>query len=68
MTIATYKKTPLYISVLCVMAFLMAGFNHCVADSFYLFLQLGNWYAWLMFIAVVLGNLIGGYAIKKEEY
>lgn len=66
MTIATYKKTPLYISVLCVMAFLMAGFNHCVADSFYLFMQLGNWYAWLMFVAIVLGNLIGGYVIKKE--
>lgn len=67
MTIATYKEAPLYISILCVMTFLLAGFNHCVADSFYLFMQIGNWYAWLMFLAVVLGNLIGGYAIKKEE-
>lgn len=68
MTIATYKRTPLYVSILCVMTFLLAGFNHCVADSFYLFMQIGNWYAWLMFIAIVIGNLIGGYVIKKEEY
>lgn len=68
MTIATYKRTPLYISILCVMTFLLAGFNHCVADSFYLFMQIGNWYAWLMFLAIVIGNLIGGYIIKKEEY
>lgn len=68
MTIATYKRTPLYVSILCVMTFLLARFNHCVADSFYLFMQIGNWYAWLMFIAIVIGNLIGGYVIKKEEY
>ena len=66
MTIATYKEMPLYVSVLCVVAFLAAGFNHCVADSFYLLMVCGNWQAWAKFAVVVIGNLIGGYVIKKR--
>lgn len=66
MTIATYKETPLYVSILCVVAFLAAGFNHCVADSYYLLMICGDGNAWAKFVIVVFGNLIGGYAIKKR--
>ena len=66
MTIATYKETPLYVSILCVVAFLAAGFNPCVAASYYLLMICGDARAWGKFVMVVLGNLIGGYAIKKR--
>lgn len=66
MTIATYPKSPLYISILCVMAFLFAGFNHCVADAFYLGFEFNNLRAWIIYVGIILGNLFGGYIIKKE--
>lgn len=35
MTIATRPSTPLWMTPLCVFAFVYLGLNHCVADSFY---------------------------------
>lgn len=57
MTIATRPNTPLWVSSLCVAAFILGKFNHCIADWFF--------YApshILLWFCVVLGNLIGGIA------
>ena len=59
MTIATYKDTPLWVSSLAVLAFIAAGFNHSVADTFY-FIAMGGWVAPLKILIIAFGNLIGG--------
>lgn len=56
MTIATNKNTPLWISPLCVMAFILAGFHHCVADWFYL----SSTDSYLYWLLIAFGNFIGG--------
>lgn len=60
MTIATKKESPLWLSILCVMAFILAGFNHSIADWFYIFGEQGltKYLYWLL---VVIGNFLGGY-------
>lgn len=62
MTIATKKTTPLFISVLCVAAFILAGLNHCIADFFYLLGTVFTPRALFVFPVIVLGNFIGGFA------
>ena len=57
MTIATHPKSPLFVSVMGVMAFILAGFNHCIADAFYLLA--GGTLTWTWF-ATLLGNACGG--------
>lgn len=61
MTIATYKDTPLYITILCVFSFITAGFNHCIADAFY-FLAVNqlNW----NWVTILFGNILGGLMIS----
>jgi len=60
MTIATYRLTPLWISTLAVAAFILAGFNHSIADYFY-FVALGHGPISLLKILIIAaGNLIGG--------
>lgn len=46
--------------MMCVMVFILCGFNHCVADMFYIFLTgtLGSAAAYLPI--VILGNSLGG--------
>ena len=56
-TIATHPKSPLFVSVMGVMAFILAGFNHCIADAFYLLA--GGTLTWTWF-ATLLGNACGG--------
>ena len=65
MTLATYKDTPLYITVLGVFAFIAAGFNHCIADAFY-FLATGQFS--LNWIAILIGNIIGGLLISPHTF
>ena len=60
MTIATRPNTPLWVSSLCVAAFILGKFNHCIADWFYA----PNLLLW---ICVVLGNFIGGLAAVPKE-
>ena len=60
MTIATKKETPLFVTSLCVLAFIAAGFNHCIADAFYFFAAGVSKINWLM---IVLGNIVGGLLI-----
>lgn len=60
MTIATKKESPLWLSVLCVMAFILAGFNHCIADWFYIFGS-SDPIKYLYWFLIVIGNFLGGY-------
>lgn len=57
MTIATHKSVPLAVSVMCVAAFILAGFNHCVADAFYLLVTKRFTFIWF---ATLAGNILGG--------
>ena len=59
MTIATYKETPLWISSLAVIAFITAGFNHSIADAFYLY-SMHQIIPNLKVFLIAMGNLIGG--------
>lgn len=47
-------------TMLCIMVFILCGFNHCIADMFYIFLTgtLGEAAAYLP--VVILGNSLGG--------
>lgn len=60
MTIATKKESPLWLSILCVMAFILAGFNHCIADWFYVFGS-SDPIKYLYWFLIVIGNFFGGY-------
>lgn len=61
MTIATRPSTPLWMTPLCVFAFVYCGFNHSVADSFYYMTQ--PYYNILPHLAITwAGNLFGGVA------
>lgn len=60
------KKTNSYTAILAgtllaIMVFIISGFNHCIADMFYLFVS-GNYKseAVLYFVLVILGNSVGG--------
>ena len=57
MTIATASNTPMFVSVMCVMAFILAGFNHCIADAFYMLAS--KHFSWTWF-ATLAGNIMGG--------
>ena len=57
MTIATASNTPMFVSVMCVMAFILAGFNHCIADAFYMIAAKN--FSWTWF-ATLAGNIMGG--------
>lgn len=57
MTIATHRDTPLYVSVFCVTAFILAGFNHCIADAYYMLAARTFSVSWL---ATLAGNILGG--------
>lgn len=60
MTIATRPNTPLWVSSLCVAAFIIGKFNHCIADWFYA-------PPLLLWACVVLGNFLGGLAAVPRE-
>lgn len=60
---ATYKFkrgniTDLFVLLFCVTVFVVIGFEHSIASSFYLFLSL-SWKSLLYFLIMVLGNSIG---------
>lgn len=46
--------------IFCVMAFILCGFNHCIADMFYLFLTSRMTDAGAYLPLVILGNSLGG--------
>ena len=57
MSLATCEDSPLWMCLLCVPAFILAGFNHCVADAYY---AIAGWNIGTGFIATIIGNIIGG--------
>lgn len=66
MTIATDKNAPLFVSILCVCAFILAGFNHSIADYFYLLSSFtkDNFLSWIW---IVIGNFIGGWLVATSD-
>jgi len=42
-----------------VAAFILAGFNHCVADMFYLMVNLSSIEGWITLIFTTIGNIVG---------
>jgi nitrite transporter NirC len=57
MSLATYEKSPLWMCLLCVPAFILTGLNHCIADAYYALVgeKIG-----LSFLTTIFGNIIGG--------
>lgn len=58
MTMATRVSSPKYVTIGCVAAFILAGFNHCIADSFYFAACLPESIPYLVLITA--GNTLGG--------
>ena len=57
MSLATYEKSPLWMCILCVMGFILGGFNHCIADAYYM-IAAGT--IGISLIGTIIGNLFGG--------
>ncbi len=62
-----YKNNPheigKYIAIVfCIMVFILSGFEHCVANMFYITMA-GRWsgYAWLFLLVNTAGNVVGGW-------
>lgn len=58
------------LTILCVMAFILCGFEHSIADAGYAFVS-GNWKNMLTWLIVVAGNTVGAlltfYFLHDEE-
>lgn len=63
MSLATDPISPLWLSSGCVLAFILAGFNHCIADFFYLLAGQQFTINWFF---TVFGNIIGGLLFTKS--
>ena len=57
MSLATYEKSPLWMCILCVMGFILGGFNHCIADAYYM-IAAGT--IGISLLGTIIGNLFGG--------
>ena len=49
----------LFYIMICVSAFILGGFYHCVADLFYTWLGANNWHQIFNIVFITLGNFIG---------
>ena len=58
------------LTILCVMAFILCGFEHSIADAGYAFVS-GNWKNMLIWLIVVAGNTVGAlltfYMLHDDE-
>ena len=63
MSLATYKETPLWVTALAVATFILAGFNHCIADFYYMLA--GSHLSWNLLLTI-LGNIIGGITLSAQ--
>lgn len=50
-------------TVMCIMVFIISGFNHCIADMFYIFLSNSISKCAAYLLVVILGNSLGGMII-----
>ena len=64
MSFATYKNTPLWATVLGVATFIIAGFNHCIADFYYMLV--GSQFS-INLLFTILGNIIGGILFSAQK-
>ena len=65
MSLATNPDSPLWMCLICVPAFILAGFNHCIADAYY---ALAGWnISGPGFIATIIGNIIGGALLLNKN-
>ena len=64
MSFATYEKTPLWATVLAVATFILAGFNHCIADFYYMLV--GSQFS-INLLLTILGNIIGGIIFSAQK-
>lgn len=63
-----YKKTKNFLPVvLCVMAFILAGFEHCVADAMYLGISEPSWIGFGYVILIAVGNSIGSLVVRALQ-
>ena len=53
------KEKNIIYTMLCVAAFILGGFYHCVADMFYTVCGASTWPQWVNIIFVTLGNFVG---------
>ena len=65
MSLATYEKSPLWMCLLCVPAFILAGLNHCIADAYY---ALVGQNIGLGFLTTIFGNIIGGALLMSGQW
>ena len=65
MSLATYQDSPLWMCLICVPAFILAGFNHCIADAYYALagLNIGTG-----FVATIIGNILGGAILLTNHW
>ena len=63
MSLATYQETPLWVTILAVATFILAGFNHCIADFYYMLA--GGQLSWNLLLTI-LGNIIGGITLSAK--
>ena len=64
MSLATYQKTPLWVTVMAVATFILAGFNHCIADFYYMLV--GGVFSWNLLLTI-LGNIVGGVFLSAQR-
>lgn len=64
MSLATNSDSPLWMCLICIPAFILAGFNHCIADAYYA-LAGGN--INVNIIATIIGNIIGGAILLNKN-
>lgn len=65
MAVATDSQTPMWLTIMCVMGFLLSGFRHSIADSWYFWhLPIKNWGTGFGILGLeILGNFLGGTVI-----
>lgn len=63
MFVAVYCKKPI-ITIFCIMTFILSGYEHCIADFPYLFINF-NIEHLLKFLCIVLGNSLGAICVNK---
>lgn len=64
MSLATCPDSPLWMCLICVPAFILAGFNHCIADAYY---AIAGWNIGPGFIATIIGNIVGGAILLNKN-
>lgn len=64
MSLATCPDSPLWMCLICIPAFILAGFNHCIADAYY---ALAGMKIGIGFIATIIGNIIGGAILLNKN-